>query len=233
MASKMGPVIRQILEAAQNAARHADELPGRIRMQRTKLQDFRSHIRGQDHFDGGSIGTPSSFGPKKPSPGGGTDERIPRPDCLDENGEIDWSQAPHDGFRLGEDGNPILRDHQPQAGERFDRFGHPYGTFVSPLGPDGPYSWDSRSLPYHENPNAYHLYEWDRPLSELHDAYAKADPETRQRVDIYLDDNELELSDTVQRGNAAPAFNQGGGAEQDILPLPPKLLEDLGMISEV
>lgn len=163
-----------------------------------------------------------------------------RPDCRKADGTIDWDKAPHNGFKLDKDGNPIQGDHSPLAGDLFDRYGEPDGRFVSPVPSEGPYSFEQRSLPYFENQDAYHQYKWERDLSELHDAYASADPDVRAAIDSALSDIRADLTindipNVAQRGEAAaiPAWGTPGGATQDMLPLSVELLELLGMVSEL
>lgn len=60
-----------------------------------------------------------------------------------------------------------MHDHVPDAGDRFDRYGDANGRYVSPIPEDGPFSFDSRSLPYQENPNAYYQYEWTHSPADV------------------------------------------------------------------
>lgn len=159
----------------------------------------------------------------------------PKPEFLDENGEIDWSGAPHNGYTLDEHGNPIRHEHVPQAGDRFDRYGDPNGRYVSPIPEEGSFPYETRSLPYAENPNAYHEYEWTRSPADIHDVYDELDGPTRNALDAMLTKYGLDLSDLdhVLRGEAAAAFDQPGGATQDMLPTTVEMLRKLGLIREV
>ncbi|WP_431802454.1 glycohydrolase toxin TNT-related protein [Microbacterium sp. bgisy203] len=228
--SAIKPIFRELKDAALKgfgALKHklhqfADALDGHA-------DDVIRRVRGQDHLDapGSSRGVSA----------GETDELVPRPECLDGAGNIDWSQAPGNGFRLDADGNPITRDHVPDAGDRFDRYGDERGRYVSPVPEDGPFSFDSRSLPYQENPNAYHQYEWSHSPSDVQAVYSGLDDVTRASVDADLAKYGLEVGDLahVTRGEAAPipAWGTAGGATQDLLPASVALLKDMGMIVEV
>lgn len=192
--------------------------------------DFRRKIMGSDHYDGPS-GHGSGSNPSSSS------DLVPRPETLDADGNIDWDQAPHDGFKLDDDGNPIFEDHYPQAGDRFDRYGNPRGSFVSPIGEDGPFSYESRSMPYTQNPNAYHEYEWTGDLGDAAARYDQLSPSDREIVDAGLEYFGKDINDlgAVARGEAAaiPAWGLPGGATQDKLPVSVEMLDLLGLIREV
>lgn len=175
--------------------------------------------------------------PNSPNAPTQSDELVPRPETLGPDGEIDWSPAPHNGFVLDANGNPISHEHVPSVGDRFDRYGDPNGRFVSPLPEDGPFSYDSRSLPYTENPNAYHQYEWTQSPADIQDVYDNLDGPTRDAVDATLDKYGLDLDalSHVTRGEAAaiPEWGTPGGATQDLLPVSITLLDKMGMIKEI
>ncbi|MBO0981425.1 glycohydrolase toxin TNT-related protein [Microbacterium sp. SD291] len=204
-------------QVAENITRHVDEVVAKV--------------KGQDVFDGpGGSGSGSR-------PHGGSDELTPRPETLDAEGNIDWDQAPKDGFVLDNDGNPKSEDHYPQPGDRFDRYGNPRGSFVSPIGEDGPFSYESRSMPYFENPNARHEYEWVAELGDARANYDQLSDSDREIVDQGLDYFGQDVNDLspVARGEAAaiPAWNLPGGATQDKLPVSVEMLDLLGLIREV
>lgn len=229
--SAIKPVIRQLKQAVLDGMSHArDKLHHLADNLTDHLDNVVREVRGIDKFDD----APSR---PRPRPDGGDSTLVPRPETLDANGKIDWDKAPHNGFRLDDDGNPIMHDHMPQAGDRFDRYGDPRGSYVSPIPEDGPYSFDSRSLPYEENPNAYHEYEWIRPLTDAESQYNQLDDETRDVVDAGLDYFEQDVSNLspVHRGDAAaiPEWGTPGGAVQDHLPVSVELLNMLGLIREV
>ena len=100
---------------------------------------------------------------------------------LNENGVIDWERyAPNNGFVEGTKvENQVIR-----SGTIIDRYGDRYGTYASPFGT----SYSKRSLPYIENPNAYHKYKVIKNI------------------------------EGVSIGEIAPAFNQIGGCTQYELP---------------
>lgn len=233
------PVIREVKEAVLRGFRHADARLHQLGDNHSDhLKDVVRKVRGQDRYE------PSHRADGRPRVTGGRgylplharrDELVPKPSNLTPDGKIDWSQAPKGGFRLDGNGDPIKHDHTPRAGDVFDRYGGPGGRYVSPVPGDGPFSYGSRSLPYEENPSAYHQYEWTRDLSELPDAYQNASESTREKIDALLAKYGGSLMDmtSVQRGEAAPAFGEPGGAVQDLLPLSPNLLQQLGMIREI
>lgn len=217
-------VIREMREAALHGI---TDLRGRLHMLFHNLDDhFDGIVRrvtGEDHID---VDAP-----------GGSDRLVPRPETLGADGNIDWSPAPHNGFTLDADGNPIRYDHVPAAGDRFDRYGPPDGRFVSPIPEDGPFSYESRSLPYYENQAAYHQYEWTRSPADVQAAYDDLSPARREIVDEALSTYGMTLDDLkkVARGEAAaiPEWNTPGGATQDLLPTSVDVFGTLGMIREV
>lgn len=231
--SAIKPVIRELREAVLKGMAHGkDRLHQLTDNVNSHLDDVVRQVRAQDTFtDAPDLPAPS----RRRIPG--DDTLVPRPECLDPDGDVDWSHAPHGGFTLDADGNPIKYDHVPQAGDRFDRYGDPGGRYVSPLTDDGPFSYDSRSLPYHENPNAYHAYEWAHSPADVRSVYEQLDPAVRTAVDDTLAKYDLDLSDlmSVARGEAAPipAWGTSGGATQDLLPVSVDLLDKMGMIREV
>jgi len=196
------------------------------------LDNVVRQVRDKDKFDDAPDMPKGSMRPKIAD-----DALVPRRDCLGPDGKIDWSQAPEGGYTLDADGNAIKYDHVPQAGDRFDRYGDPNGRYVSPLPEDGPFSYDSRSLPYVENPNAYHAYEWVHSPADVRSVYDQLSPDVRNAVDDTLAKYDLDLSDlaSVSRGEAAPipAWGTSGGATQDLLPVSIDLLDKMGMIKEV
>ena len=79
---------------------------------------------------------------------------------LDADGNIDWDTwAPNGGRVTG-----TIRERQTlDAGIFIDRYGNPYGKYTSPIG----VPYEQRSLPYVENPNAYHKYEVLKPIDNV------------------------------------------------------------------
>ncbi len=108
---------------------------------------------------------------------------------------------------------------------------------MSPIPEDGPFSYESRSLPYYENQAAYHQYEWTRSPADVQAAYDDLSPARREIVDEALSTYGMTLDDLkkVARGEAAaiPEWNTPGGATQDLLPTSVDVFGTLGMIREV
>ena len=103
------------------------------------------------------------------------------PKYLREDGGIDWEKyAPNNGFVAGTEHTETL-----EAGTLIDRYGPSSGEFTAPIGT--PY--EQRSLPYHKNPYAYHVYRVIKPIEQ------------------------------VQTGAIAPGFDQPGGGIQHHLPM--------------
>lgn len=122
--------------------------------------------------------------------------RVADPGYLGDDGKIDWNKyAPNDGIEPG-----TLQENQTlRKGTIIDRYGSEYGKYTSPEGT--PY--DSRSLPYKNNPHMYNKY---RVIQDL---------------------------DGVDTSTIAEAFNRGGGGIQYQLPQSVKELVKLGYLERI
>ena len=156
---------------------------------------------------------------------------------LTPEGKIDWSKAPHDGYVLDEQGEPIREVYVPKKGEIIDRYGPSSGRFTSPVINGEPFRYDQRSLPYIEDQTQYHQYEVIGDFSQL-DKYMK-NIEDRELVcninnyvATYYNNNWDDL--IGYRGQIASINEWGiGGGIQYNLPLPLEWLEALGVIKEI
>ncbi|WP_144550360.1 T7SS effector LXG polymorphic toxin [Peribacillus simplex] len=159
--------------------------------------------------------------------------QIPKdPSVLTSNGKIDWSQVPNDGFKLDAAGNPIKEPYISKIGEVIDRYGPAEGRFTSPVIDGKPYSYEQRSLPYLEDTSKYHQYKITGDFSKM-ESYINNCPNKglKAAIEGYMKKYSLKFDDLViQKGDIAPGFGSVGGGIQYQLPLPAKLLEDLGMI---
>ncbi|QAY60136.1 DUF4237 domain-containing protein [Microbacterium protaetiae] len=161
------------------------------------------------------------------------DVQIPKdPSVLTPDGKIDWSQVPKGGYKLDGDGDPIKQPHNPQPGEVVDRYGPSDGRYTSPVPENGPYTYDQRSLPYVENPNHYHQYEFNDDLNSVKARYDQAPPDVQARVDDLIDKGYYSFGQQASRGPIADGFGVPGQGVQDELPLPVDVLIDLGILSE-
>ena len=118
------------------------------------------------------------------------------PKFLNGDGSIKWEEyAPNGGYVEGTktNGQTIC------AGSYIDRYGNPQGRYVSPVGT----TYGERSLPYIENPNAYHQYYVVKDITN------------------------------VSMGEIAPAFGQIGGGIQYQLPDSIQNLIAQGILKEV
>ena len=115
---------------------------------------------------------------------------------LDKDGNVDWEKwAPNGGRVL----DTVEKNQTISIGTVIDRYGSQWEKYTSPLG--GPY--ENRSLPYIENPYAYHKYQV------------------------------LKKINNVTVSEIAPAFGQVGGGIQYELPYNIKKLKNLGYIKEM
>ena len=115
---------------------------------------------------------------------------------LDKDGNVDWEKwAPNGGRVL----DTVEKNQTISTGTVIDRYGSQWGKYTSPLG----VPYENRSLPYIENPYAYHKYQV------------------------------LKKIDNVTVSEIAPAFGQVGGGIQYELPYNIKNLKNLGYIKEI
>ncbi|MDD9149860.1 TNT domain-containing protein [Sporolactobacillus sp. CQH2019] len=162
--------------------------------------------------------------------------QIPKsPEVLKPNGRIDWSQVPNDGFKLNEKGNPIKKPYIPKVGEVIDRYGPADGRFTSPVIDGKPYSYEQRSLPYLEDESKYHQYKITRDFNNIKSYIENCSNEKlKAAIEGYMSKYSLTVDDLViEKGEIAPGFGSIGGGIQYQLPLPIKMLENLGMIEKL
>jgi hypothetical protein len=69
--------------------------------------------------------------------------------------------APDGGYITGTKVDGVTLD----VGKIIDRYGNPRGSYTSPVG----VPYEQRALPYIENPNAYHQYEFPNSIEYLID----------------------------------------------------------------
>jgi predicted Fe-Mo cluster-binding NifX family protein len=153
---------------------------------------------------------------------------------VDEVGNVKWPDK--NGFVIDEvKGFPIMEEVNPKKGFVFDRYGSPDGRFVSPVENGVSVSYDQRSLPYIENPNAYHKYEVIKDFNELPDAIQNCtNPALKEKVIDYMSRYSIEFDDLkIFKGEIAPAFDATGGGTQLQFPLPVDFLNRLGIIKEL
>lgn len=164
---------------------------------------------------------------------------VPSSDAvLTQQGTIDWSQAPNNGYKLDDQGNALKEPYVPQIGEVIDRYGSPVGRYTSPVGENGPYSYAERSLPYVEDVSSYHQYEVIGDISRLEDyvnVCRSTDTATADLIDQMVRNyyNGDIHNMVLYRGEVAPAFGYGGGGIQYEFPLSIDILCKLGILREI
>lgn len=159
-------------------------------------------------------------------------------DVLTQEGAIDWSQAPENGYTLDAQGNAVKTVYVPQVDEMLDRYGLPEGRYTSPMGASGPYSYEERSLPYVEDQSSYHQYRVTGDISRLEeyvDACRSQDAATAAWIDHMVDQYyQGDIHNmVVYRGEVAPAFGHRGGGIQYEFPLSIEILCKLGILQEI
>ena len=142
---------------------------------------------------------------------------------LNAEGDVDWDQAPQNGYTLNADGTPKRERYTIRAGEIIDRFGGAGGRYVCPVIQDQAFTYSQRSLPYIENSADYHRYKVIGDFAELEAYIADCmDAELKAEITEYVEKYyNGDYSTTVAyRGEAAAVQGWGeGGAIQYELPL--------------
>lgn len=164
---------------------------------------------------------------------------VPASDAvLTQEGRIDWSQAPENGYTLDAQGKPVKAVYVPQMNEVIDRYGSSTGRYTSPVNGAVPYSYDDRSLPYVEDVSSYHQYRVTGDISRLEEyvnACRSQDAATADLIDRMV--NQYYQGDIhnmkVYSGEVAPAFGHKGGGIQYEFPLSIDILCRLGILQEV
>lgn len=159
---------------------------------------------------------------------------IKSPECIKEDGTIKWPKA--DGYVVKEDGEtPDKSKVSLKPGDVLDRYGSSTGTYTSPVGKTGKgCDYEQRTLPYIENPNAYHQYEVLEDFERLKQRIESCqDQELISDIEGYMEYKGMTYEDLVPYGGEIAGhepFESDGGGVQIQLPLPLTLLEKLGMI---
>lgn len=128
---------------------------------------------------------------------------------LNSNGNIDWeNNAPYNGFVHNESG-PITKKIKLTKYDIVDRYGTIFGCYVCPIIDNIPFSYEKRSLPYHEETVKYMVFNICDNIDP------KNTPKNIRnalsiKYNIQIDDNILEC----EEGEVASAFDQVGGAIQ-------------------
>ena len=154
---------------------------------------------------------------------------------LNEEWGIDWSQVPKGGYVLDVNGNPVKNPYNPQVGDVIDRYGPANGRYTSPVS-GGPYDYNSRALPYVEDPEMYHQYQVVGEFKDIK-SYVEScnNADLVAKIDDYVnayyggDYNRL----VSQRGYIADGFGATGGGIQIELPMPVDMLEGIGILKEI
>ncbi len=115
---------------------------------------------------------------------------------LNAEGDVDWETWAPNGGRVP---GTIKKGQILKIGTIIDRYGNQFGNYTSPEG----VPYEQRSLPYIENPKAYHKYEVLKPI------------------------------DNVTISEIAPAFEQEGGGIQYELPSSIMDLIEKGYLKEI
>lgn len=118
-------------------------------------------------------------------------------------------------------------------GSIVDQIGYGNSPFVYPVVDGKPFAYETRSLPWAEDPVAYHQYRIARLLHPVQIAWAVQElPPGRIRTYFEMRFEAVGHLDAIY-GQVAPAFGRPGGATQIILPLTVDELCVLGVLEPV
>ncbi|MDR2320832.1 MAG: TNT domain-containing protein [Microbacterium sp.] len=136
-------------------------------------------------------------------------------------------------FWANKAGRATSEEPVPDGADVWDLYGsvNTRYVFLAPGGIPAPY--ESRSLPWAENPAVYHQFVVTGDCVHLRQTYERSeDPALRRDLEDLVDIGYYQWDAPIFAGSVAPAFGDPGGATQLVLPLPLTFYERLGLIRE-
>jgi hypothetical protein len=135
---------------------------------------------------------------------------------------------------IGPDGRTLDREPIPAGAEVWDMYGPVNTRYVYLIQNGRPASYPERSLPWVENPAAYHQFLVVGDCIHLRAAYERSDDTALRRdLDDLVDIGYYRWDEPIFSGPVAPAFGEPGGAIQLLLPLPLSFYLRLGLVREL
>lgn len=137
-------------------------------------------------------------------------------------------------FWVDESGRELSREPVPVGGEVWDLYGSLRTRYVYLVQNGTPAAYETRSLPWRENPSAYHQILVTGDCRRVRDAYLHStDPALKRDLDDLVEIGYYVWDSPIFAGPVAPAFGEPGGATQLTLPLPLEFYLRLGLVREL
>lgn len=135
---------------------------------------------------------------------------------------------------IGPDGRALTREPVPAGAEVWDMYGPVNTRYVYLVENGQPAPYPERSLPWVENPAAYHQFVVVGDSIHLRAAYDRSeDAALRRDLDDLVEIGYYRWDEPIYSGTVAPAFGEPGGATQLLLPLPLSFYLRLGLVREL
>lgn len=135
---------------------------------------------------------------------------------------------------IGPDGRALAREPIPAGAEVWDMYGPTNTRYVYLIENGQPAPYPQRSLPWAENPAAYHQFLVVGDCVHIRAAYERSDDATLRRdLDDLVELGYYRWDEPIYSGRVAPAFGDPGGAAQLLLPLPLTYYLRLGLVREL
>ncbi|WP_029145563.1 glycohydrolase toxin TNT-related protein [Microbacterium luticocti] len=137
-------------------------------------------------------------------------------------------------FWVDESGRQLPREPVPAGAEVWDLYGSLRTRYVYLVENGTPAAYETRSLPWQENPAAYHQILVTGDCRRIHDAYVRStDTALRRDLEDLVEIGYYVWDSPIFAGPVAPAFGDPGGATGLTLPLPLEFYLRLGLVREL
>ena len=137
-------------------------------------------------------------------------------------------------FWADDSGRTMGREPIPAGAEVWDLYGTTATRYVYVVQDGTPAAYQTRSLPWVENPAAYHQFLVVGDVTRVREAYERStDAAVRRDLEDLVDIGYYTWDAPIAAGSAAPAFGEPGGALLLTLPLPISMFERLGLVREL
>ncbi|MFJ4166171.1 hypothetical protein ACIPY5_11500 [Microbacterium sp. NPDC089698] len=137
-------------------------------------------------------------------------------------------------FWADDAGQTVSREPIPAGAEVWDLYGAITTRYVYVVQNGTPAAYETRSLPWAENPASYHQFLVVGDFTRVREAYERSmDPSVRRDLEDLVDIGYYVWDAPIVAGLAAPAFGDPGGAMLLTLPLPISMYRRLGLVREL
>ncbi len=137
-------------------------------------------------------------------------------------------------FWADRSGRAMSREPIPEGAEVWDLYGTVRTRYVNVVQNGRPAAYATRSLPWAENPAAYHQFVVTGDCTRIREAYERStDAVLRRDLEDLVEVGYYVWDAPIFSGTVAPAFGDPGGAQQLTLPLPLDFYVRLGLVREL